>query len=72
MLDAALLGNLREATTREDWLRADDVYMELVIGATDTPYSFLVEALTPSLRLRQADALAGLVEQLLKQLRSAP
>ena len=71
MLDAAMLGDLREAAIREDWLTADDLYLELVIGATDTPDSFLVEALAPSLRLRQADALAGLVGQLLKRLRSA-
>lgn len=64
MIDAQRLEQLRVAGQAADWPLAGEIYIELSLGARGSRDRFQLEALAPYVRLRDAEGLAVIAENL--------
>ena len=65
MLSRANLELLKDSAGRGDWRETDDAYLELVLQATETGEPHGLDALTWALRLRKAENVAAIVDEML-------
>ena len=69
MIDRERLELIRRASLDGDWALAGEAYIELSLAASGSTDSFCVEAIAPHVRLRDAEGLAAVIDELLARKR---
>ncbi len=64
MLDQGNLKRLKQTSANGDWIEATDVAVELSLEAKGTPDEFFVEELELAVRLKDAERLAVVIDEL--------
>lgn len=64
MLDPVKLGALRKCAVNEDWAAAADTCLELSLASKGTPDEFNVEELALTVRLKDGERLAVIIDEL--------
>lgn len=65
MLSRSNLELLKDSALRGDWRGADNAYLELVLQAKETGEPYSLDALTWALRLRNAESIAAIVDEMM-------
>jgi hypothetical protein len=65
MLDRLKLERLREASAADDWAAAADVCLKLSLESKGTKDEFNVEELALTVRLKDAERLAVIIDELI-------
>ena len=65
MIDAERLERIRRASRDGDWALAGEAYIDLSLAARGSADRFRVEAIAPHVRLRDAESIAAVIDELL-------
>ena len=64
MCDQVKLRRLKQTSTDGDWVAATDVALELSLESKGTPDEFFIEELELAVRLKDAERLAMIIDEL--------